>query len=521
MTPPTNTRTWLESHGLGELADVFEADQITPDVLHTLTAEDLREMGITALGHRKKLLAAVAALKAEEIHEAAKPQAASQSVTPLAQAAVKPSASSAPRKAVSPTPPAAPPAPAPVAAAAAAAAAPPAAAAAAAPESKRKGFSANFLAVSIAVHLILGLGAGYWVVQKIQTKRKLQFTGGPPTVSPSKRALEHKVSLQKKRNAGGAPAQARRIAVTGLAASITLPEMPAMPNASTQFVAGRMAGMGGAGFGSGLGFGSGSGMGTGGMGKGGLGLTMFGTRGGSDGLIGTFYDLKQTPDHKPTDMAAEPAERFDTHSPKSMRYKEVVKRFVKTWNPSTLSGYFRAPGKLAALQLFIPQLLAEEAPKAFQVEKECEGRRWLVHYQGEIIVPHDGKFRFVGSGDDTLVVRCKGSNVLDGSFPDYKVVPEVNQTNKAGPAPVCPLAAGKWLMLRKGEVMKLEVLVGENPGGHFSCFLMIEEHGAAHPDGIYPLFQLGQAEIPKGTAPAQHGSIIFGSRRLGLGSLMK
>lgn len=505
MNPPTNTHTWLDSHGLGELAPVFENNHITPDLLHALTGDDLCEMGITSLGHRKKLLAAIAALHAPELPAAHSPQSQAK---PSRTAATKPKP---------PTPSAAPPrvviaAPTPQADAAAPTIEP-------ATKTKRKGFSASFLAVSIAVHLILGLGAGYWVVQKIQTKRKLQFTGGPPTVSPSKRALEHKVSLQRKKNAGGAPAQARRIAVTGLAANITLPEMPAMPNASTQFVAGRMAGMGGAGFGTGLGFGSG--MGTGGMGKGGLGLTMFGTRGGSDGLIGTFYDLKQTPDRKPTDMAAEPAERFDLRSPKAMRYKEVVKRFVKTWNPSTLSGYFSAPGKLAAAQLFIPQLLAEEAPKAFQVEKECEGRRWLVHYQGEIIVPHDGKFRFVGSGDDILVVRCKGSNVLDGSFPDYKVVPEVNQTDKAGPAPVCPLAAGKWLMLRKGEVMKLEVLIGENPGGHFSSFLMIEEHGVGHPDGIYPLFQLRQADIPGGNAPAQHGTIIFGSRRLGLGSLMR
>jgi prenyltransferase beta subunit len=76
------------------------------------------------------------------------------------------------------------------------------------------------------------------------------------------------VTLQKKINAGGSPAQARRIAVTGLATQITLPDMPSVPTTSTQFVAGRMAGMGGAGMGTGLGFGNGSGMGVGGSGGG-------------------------------------------------------------------------------------------------------------------------------------------------------------------------------------------------------------------------------------------------------------
>ena len=140
----------------------------------------------------------------------------------------------------------------------------------AAGESKpgRKAFSGRFMAISIGVHLVLALGAAFWVVQNIEAKRKLQFANGPPTTNPSKRALEHRVSLQQKKNAGGAPAQAQRIAVSGLASKITLPDMPSVPTTSTQFVAGRMAGMGGAGTGTGLGFGSGSGMGVGGTGGG-------------------------------------------------------------------------------------------------------------------------------------------------------------------------------------------------------------------------------------------------------------
>lgn len=144
---------------------------------------------------------------------------------------------------------------------------------------KRRGFSPTLLGLSIALHLIFFVAAGFWAVQEIVLKRKTQFAAAPPTPSAT-RAVEHKVTLQRKRNAGGAPPQARRIAVAGMAANVALPEMPPMP--SSQFVPGRMAGMSGAGLGAGLGFGSGSGMGVGSLSKTGLGLTMFAQRNTGD-----------------------------------------------------------------------------------------------------------------------------------------------------------------------------------------------------------------------------------------------
>jgi hypothetical protein len=55
-----DVRAWLESHDLGQYAEVFAANDIDAEVLRTLTAEYLKELGITSLGHRKKLLAAIA-----------------------------------------------------------------------------------------------------------------------------------------------------------------------------------------------------------------------------------------------------------------------------------------------------------------------------------------------------------------------------------------------------------------------------------------------------------------------------
>ena len=57
-----DVRAWLEDHGLGQYAEVFASNDIDAEVLRTLTADDLKELGVASLGHRKKLLAAIAGL---------------------------------------------------------------------------------------------------------------------------------------------------------------------------------------------------------------------------------------------------------------------------------------------------------------------------------------------------------------------------------------------------------------------------------------------------------------------------
>ena len=56
---------WLRSLGLGKYEAVFRENEIDETVLPNLTAEDLKELGVTALGHRRKLLDAIAALRAD------------------------------------------------------------------------------------------------------------------------------------------------------------------------------------------------------------------------------------------------------------------------------------------------------------------------------------------------------------------------------------------------------------------------------------------------------------------------
>jgi hypothetical protein len=57
---------WLRGLGLGKYEAAFRENEIDETVLPDLTAEDLKELGVTALGHRRKLLAAIAALRTDD-----------------------------------------------------------------------------------------------------------------------------------------------------------------------------------------------------------------------------------------------------------------------------------------------------------------------------------------------------------------------------------------------------------------------------------------------------------------------
>src|SRR6202007_890235 len=56
---------WLRGLGLEQYAPAFRANDVDGEVLPELTADDLIGLGVTSIGHRRKLLAAIAALGTE------------------------------------------------------------------------------------------------------------------------------------------------------------------------------------------------------------------------------------------------------------------------------------------------------------------------------------------------------------------------------------------------------------------------------------------------------------------------
>ncbi|MCP3395529.1 AAA family ATPase [Bradyrhizobium sp. CCGB12] len=61
--------TWLCGLGLGQYEQAFRENDIDAEVLMDLTAEDLIGLGVASIGHRRKLLAAIAALRASSMSE--------------------------------------------------------------------------------------------------------------------------------------------------------------------------------------------------------------------------------------------------------------------------------------------------------------------------------------------------------------------------------------------------------------------------------------------------------------------
>ena len=57
---------WLETLGLGQYAPRFAENDITFAILRDLTDQDLKELGVASLGHRRELLRAIAELHGVE-----------------------------------------------------------------------------------------------------------------------------------------------------------------------------------------------------------------------------------------------------------------------------------------------------------------------------------------------------------------------------------------------------------------------------------------------------------------------
>jgi hypothetical protein len=76
---------WLRSLGLERYEAAFRENEIDDAVLPNLTAEDLKDLGVGIVGHRRKLLDAITALRANS-DPAASPPSSPPSTPPTAAA---------------------------------------------------------------------------------------------------------------------------------------------------------------------------------------------------------------------------------------------------------------------------------------------------------------------------------------------------------------------------------------------------------------------------------------------------
>lgn len=355
-----------------------------------------------------------------------------------------------------------------------------------------KGAGAGSMLISIIVHFFIIIGATVWVVSSVQPQRKAQFKGGDNAGSP----VQHAVKMSNTQPRLDTLTQ--RLSVDSPSAAVALPDLPV--NAGS--------GPAGPGIATTAGIGGG---GVGGL-KGPL-MPMFGFKEAQAGgtLVGRFYDLKQFRDRKPNPALAK-------LGPLRLASSEVTDFVKGGWNSSSLAKFFQAPTLLYATQIFVPVMDAGAAPKAYGVEKEVEPKAWIAHYKGKVSPPATGAFRFVGAGDDFVVVRIDGRVVLDGGG---SLVSNFKTDRPKTPAYAYDFAENAWfnktragftvgnrMELRAGQFYDLDIVLSEGPGGRFCAILLCEQEGVTYekdPKGnpILPLFRLAASTPePSKAAPS-------------------
>ncbi len=383
------------------------------------------------------------------------------------------------------------------------------------------------LSISLILHGVLVIIGVIWVFQIIpQPEPKvISFLGKSGDAAP---ATDSK--MQVKRVQMAQPNLSRIVAKGATGISLPEPEqltritsLGGLSSGTLAVGQGGLGNGGGTGVGGGLDIGMSDGMGT----KNPFGMV----NPEQSALVGTFYDLKQTRDRKPTDM---------TDDEMRTELKEIVRRGFKE---KVFEKYFKAPRTLYQTKLQIPIMSAEGAPAAFECEKEVQPKRWIVVYRGAVQAPKSGRYRFVGACDDMMVVRFNNRPVFDYgytiagsgtsnygrsvemngaepnaalakeirkltpmrfpiSFYQYTQTPTYNQ-HLGG------IAIGPEFDAKAGQTYPIEILIGEIPGGSFGVSLLIEELGVNYQKDsggspILPLFRLDHS-LPspdlKGEAP--------------------
>lgn len=375
------------------------------------------------------------------------------------------------------------------------------------------------LTISVVVHVVILVLGLFWILQVIPPPKEKTVDFKPGGGGGGSRELPaSKTRSQMVKSA------MNRVSAVGVSGTFTLPDPQNNVSLSKLGALGASGGGGlggggsgggrGEGIGRGVGDGMGDGMGTGLAGK----FNPFGMLSQTpNALIGTFYDLKQTDKRKPTGITNE-------------QTQEVIRDFVnKGWKETSLSReYFQAPQKLYQTKIYIPLMQAEGAPAAFNCEKDVQPSRWIIVYRGSVTPPKTGRYRFVGAGDDVLVVRFNNRHVFDHGFyggttglhlsrminvltgenddrdlqrrlrdspmkipVEFYKYPTTNDWNRA----IGGLAVGPWFEAKAGTSYPIEILLSEIPGGLFCASLMIEQVGENYEKSstgspVLPLFRL-------------------------------
>lgn len=328
------------------------------------------------------------------------------------------------------------------------------------------------LLASLALHILLGLILGGVKVFGILTKEEVDIEAvAPPPEAIQPKQREYKLKTMRSQRATQITTHVP-IAVDQ-PSDLNLPDIDIpKPTTNNQSIKAR-------GSAGGIGGGVGAGNGESGF------STLFGNTSPLVGALeGTFIDFKQ--------------DRY-RESPPNEGWMEAGADFLRSFRLREFRKYFNAEQKLYATHFYMPLMSADEAPRAFGVENLVQPSQWVAVYQGQFRSVAGGKFRFVGTADDILIVGVDSETVLSAGFTDSnpgKWQPDEEPTQR-GPnvSEYLPaLTYGDWFTLKPNEPRELTVVLGEIPGGEFGSYLFIEDASVNYEMNgdrpILPVFKL-------------------------------
>jgi len=198
-------------------------------------------------------------------------------------------------------------------------------------------------------------------------------------------------------------------------------------------------------------------------------------------LTGTLYDLK----------------RNGANQARAVDFTRDLRGLVEArFSSKALKQFYRVPKPLYLSHLLQPYIPAEQGPEAFGVGKLMEPRQWIVHYTGQFQCLMAGRYRFVGDFDDILLVFVNGRLVLEAGWgepvsdwrPQENVGTDLCYTTH-------PLVYGDWVELLPLKPTRIDIVIGENPGGWMGGLLLVEQEGRTYRRdaagrAVLPLFAL-------------------------------
>lgn len=155
---------------------------------------------------------------------------------------------------------------------------------------------------------------------------------------------------------------------------------------------------------------------------------------------------------------------------------------------------YKVPARVALNKIWIPTQGAENGPKAFGVGDKMKPRGWLAHYSATLVPKESGRFRFIGDFDDFMACFIDGKVVFEANWSNCGERPAsvTGWKSPVGKSPYGIDVVGDWFALKKGQSVRVDICLGERPGGMIGGRLMLDREGATYAmDGkrpVWPLF---------------------------------